>query len=155
MRTLFFALIFVSGGDLSVLLALWFEGEVSITALRAGESVLPSTPSLLINCMPPRTTRKSYRPRASDRTMVGIFVATQLLVASETEGVVTDSNMTLLKKKERQELHNITWAGEAGKSKNLCSLQSRESFFLLTLTTPFIRTRKREKWRLVPKSPVI
>jgi hypothetical protein len=38
--------------------------------------------------MPPRITRKSYRPRASDRTMVGIF-ATALLVASETEGVVT------------------------------------------------------------------
>src|SRR5437016_11043860 len=26
--------------------------------------------SLLINYMPPRITRKSYRPRASDRTMV-------------------------------------------------------------------------------------
>jgi hypothetical protein len=49
-----------------------------------------STPSLLVNHMPPRTTRKSYRLRASpDRTMVGILVATQLLVASETEGVVT------------------------------------------------------------------
>ena len=39
--------------------------------------------------MPPRTTGKSYRLRASDRTMVGILVATLLLVASETEGVVT------------------------------------------------------------------
>ena len=34
-------------------------------------------------------TNQSYRPRASDRTMVGILAATQLLVASETEGVVT------------------------------------------------------------------
>jgi len=32
-----------------------------------------STASLWINHMPPRTTRKSYRPRVSDRTMVGIY----------------------------------------------------------------------------------
>jgi len=32
---------------------------------------VPEAPSLSRNPMPPRTTRKSYRPRVSDRTMVG------------------------------------------------------------------------------------
>src|SRR5215475_2373560 len=35
-----------------------------------GGECAPSTGSLLIYCMPPRITTKSYRPRASDRTMV-------------------------------------------------------------------------------------
>ena len=53
-----------------------------------GGDCASSTNHLLVNYMPPRTTRKSYRPRASDRTMVGIF-CTVLLVASETEDVLT------------------------------------------------------------------
>ena len=46
-----------------------------------GGDCASSTNHLLVNYMPPRTTRKSYRLRASDRTMVGIFIATALLVA--------------------------------------------------------------------------
>ena len=58
--------------------------------------------------------------------MVGILVATLLLVASETEGVVTTATC-ICKKREPQEPLYITWAGEP--STNLCSFQSRESFF--------------------------
>jgi hypothetical protein len=57
--------------------------------------------------------------------MVGIF-ATALLVASETEGVVTTATW-IGEKREPQEPPNITWAGEPGK--NLCSLQSPGRFF--------------------------
>ena len=37
---------------------------------RVRRECAPSTTSLLVNYRPPRITRKSYRPRASDRTMV-------------------------------------------------------------------------------------
>jgi hypothetical protein len=45
-------------------------------------------PSLSINYIPPRTTRKSYRPRTSDRIMVGILQPHCFFV-SEAEDVVT------------------------------------------------------------------
>jgi hypothetical protein len=37
----------------------------------AGRPCVPRAPSLCPHCMPPRITRKSYRPRVSERTMVG------------------------------------------------------------------------------------
>ena len=51
------------GGDPSVLAMLGFEGEYPCHSL--GARVLPSAPSLRVNPMPPRITRKSDRPRAS------------------------------------------------------------------------------------------
>src|SRR5580700_1251142 len=44
--------------------------------------------------MPPRTTRKSHRPRVSDRTMVGT-AQPLCLSASETEGRRYDMTMNL------------------------------------------------------------
>src|ERR1700720_801006 len=44
--------------------------------------------------MPPRTTRKSHRPRVSDRTMVGT-AQPLCLFASEPKGVATPVTMNL------------------------------------------------------------
>jgi len=57
--------------------------------------------------------------------MVGIFIATAPLVASETEDVVDSER--ICEKREPQEPPNITWAGKLGK--NLCSFQSPGKLF--------------------------
>src|ERR1700722_2766027 len=51
------------------------------------------TPSLSRNCMPPRTTRKSHRPRISDRTMVGT-AQPLCLSRPKPKGIVTTSRWT-------------------------------------------------------------
>ena len=51
------------------------------------------TPSLSRNCMPPRTTRKSHRPRVSDRTMVGT-AQPLCLSRPKPKGIVTTSRWT-------------------------------------------------------------
>jgi hypothetical protein len=45
---------------------------------------VPRAPSLTSDPSPPRTTRKSYRPRASNRTMVS-YLITELLVGFRTD----------------------------------------------------------------------
>src|ERR1700757_2714407 len=83
--------------------------------------------------MPPRTTRKSYRPRVSDRTMVGTSPPPRLL-ASEAESIVTIT-MDLQKEKARASQHYVGWRAR----RRPCSFQSQRQCFLLTL--PFIERR--------------
>src|ERR1700739_1993616 len=85
--------------------------------------------------MPPRTTRKSYRPRVSDRTMVGTSPPPRLL-ASEAESIVTIT-MELQKEKARASQHYVGWRAR----RRPCSFQSQRQCFLLTL--PFIERRYR------------
>jgi hypothetical protein len=88
--------------------------------------------SLLINYMPPRITRKSYRPRASDRTMVD-RIRPRSLSCFRIRMRRHDNEMNLQPDKA-PEARNTTWAGEHGE--HLRSFQSPEELFLLTL--PFI-----------------
>src|SRR6516162_6695439 len=91
-----------------------------------------STTHLLVNSMPPRTTRKSYRPRASDRTMVGHFcnrTACRIRNRRRRHG----SNMNLQKKSTpRTSQHYVGW--RAGQKSLLLPVAGE--VFLLTL--PFI-----------------
>ena len=64
---------------------------------------VPRAPSLSRNPMPPRTTRKSDRRKASDRTMVGTTQPV-CLPASGTERCRCDSNMNLCEK----ETHGVS-----------------------------------------------
>src|SRR5580693_9116631 len=84
--------------------------------------------------MPPRTTRKSYRLRASDRTMVGTLQPHCL--SHQKPKASSRQQHDSAKKRKPQEPPNITWAGEPGK--NLCSFQSPGSF---SLDSPLYRTR--------------
>jgi hypothetical protein len=59
--------VIVSGGGPSVLETLWFEGEY---AKRLETKPCLWHPVSVSSLMPPRITRKSPRPRASDRSMV-------------------------------------------------------------------------------------
>jgi hypothetical protein len=81
--------------------------------------------SLLINYMPPRITRKSYRPRASDRTMVDT-IRPRSLSCFRIRMRRHDNEMNLQTDK-RPEARNTTWAGEHGE--HLRSFQSPEKFF--------------------------
>src|ERR1039457_912398 len=89
-------------------------------------------PSLSRNPMPPRTTRKSDRRKASDRTMVGT-AQPLCLSASGTERRRYDSTMNLLKRKNHSvSFHYWGWT-------------ARPFFLRLTavgeafvLTSPFI-----------------
>src|ERR1700739_1974314 len=85
--------------------------------------------------MPPRTTRKSYRPRVSDRTMVGTSPPPRLL-ASEAESIVTIT-MDLQKEKARASQHYVGWRARRRPS----SFQSQRQCFHLTL--PFIERGNR------------
>src|ERR1700720_4559843 len=93
--------------------------------------------SLLINYMPPRITRKSYRPRASDRTMVD-NLQPRSLSCFRIRKRRHDNRMDLRRANTPEPL-NMTWAGE--RSKYFCSFQSSGLFFLLTL--PFIERANR------------
>src|SRR5467141_1048230 len=101
-----------------------------LTAL--GGERASSTVSLLINYMPPRITRKSYRPRASDRTMVD-NVQPRSLSCFRIRKRRHENRMDLRRANTPEPL-NMTWAGE--RSEQLRSFQSPGLFFLLTL--PFI-----------------
>src|SRR5467141_2075468 len=114
----------------SVLPTLWFEGEYP--QARSGGECAPSTASLLINHMPPRTTRKSYRPRVSDRTMVGTL-RPHCLFASETEGRRHANEMNLRNRENHgSSLQHMGWM--AGRISPLPPVEG-EAFFL---TSPFI-----------------
>src|ERR1700726_367278 len=88
--------------------------------------------SLLINYMPPRITRKSYRPRASDRTMVDNLQPRSLSCFRIRKR--RHENRMDLRRANTPEPLNMTWAGD--RSEYFCSFQSPGLFFLLTL--PFI-----------------
>src|SRR5271156_6773850 len=87
--------------------------------------------------MPPRITRKSYRLRASDRTMVGIF-CNRTACRIRNRRRRHDSNMNRRKKRTpRASLHYIGWRAW---QKSLL-LPVAGEIFLLTL--PFIERRYR------------
>src|SRR6266403_2054694 len=82
--------------------------------------------------MPPRTTRKSYRPRVSDRTMVGTL-RPHCLFASETEGRRHANEMNLRNRENHgSSLQHMGWM--AGRISPLPPVEG-EAFFL---TSPFI-----------------
>src|ERR1700735_576116 len=82
--------------------------------------------------MPPRITRKSYRPRASDRTMVGIF-CNRTACRLRNHWRRHDRNMTRRKKRTpRASQHYMGWRD---RQKSLL-LPVAGEIFLLTL--PFI-----------------
>src|SRR6266849_2024135 len=92
--------------------------------------------------MPPRTTRKSYRPRVSDRTMVGILQPL-CLSASETEGRRHDITMNLRKSENHSApLHYMGWTARP------FSLRPPVAGEAFLLTSPFIERayRKSEEW---------
>ena len=120
----------------SVLPTLWFEGEYPLA--RSGGECASSTASLLINHMPPRTTRKSYRPRVSDRTMVG-NLQPHCLSASEVDGRGHANKMNLQK-----------WENHGLLTPSL-GLDARKNFLLppvdgevFPLTSPFIERANRK-----------
>jgi hypothetical protein len=105
-------------------------------------------PSLSRNPMPPRTTRKSDRPRVSDRTMVGTAQPLCLL-ALGTKGHRYDSTMNLRKRKTHGvSLHYLGWT--AGPSHAGLAVDG-EAF---VLTSPFIERDYRNLGiqHLMPKS---
>ena len=99
-----------------------------------GGECASSTTSLLVNYRPPRITTKSYRPRASDRTMVD-NVQPRSLSCFRIRKRRHDNRMDL-RRAHTPEPINMTWVGE--RSEHFCSFQSPEMFFRLTL--PFYRT---------------
>jgi hypothetical protein len=95
------------------------------------------TPSLSINHMPPRTTRKSYRPRVSDRTMVGT-AQPLCLFASGTEGRRHHRAMNLRRRQNHTaSLHYPGWTTRPS------PLRLPVAGELFLLTSPFIERRYR------------
>src|SRR6266436_5205408 len=89
--------------------------------------------------MPPRTTRKSYRPRVSDRTMIGTL-RPHCLFASETEGRRHANEMNLRNRENHgSSLQHMGWM--AGRISPLPPVEG-EAFFL---TSPFIERACRER----------
>src|SRR5215510_10471113 len=99
-----------------------------------GGECASSTASLLVNCMPPRITTKSYRPRASDRTMVDT-IQPRSLSSFRTQKRRHDYRMNRLgTENPRAYQHYVGW-------------KARQIFLLLPvvgdlfpLTFPFYRT---------------
>src|SRR5258708_26526067 len=82
--------------------------------------------------MPPRTTRKSYRPRVSDRTMVDTL-RPRCLFAPETEGRRHANGMNLRNRENRgSSLQHTGWI--SGRISPFPPVEG-EVFFL---TSPFI-----------------
>ena len=119
-----------------------FEGEYQSMS----SALCASAPSHPLHVMPPRITRNSDRPRASDRTMVDTEdTRTRLPMFPDSTGVVTLSRGTLQGWKTNQSksktsranrgAHLQQWAGR--RDKNLLALRSRGAFFL---DIPFYRT---------------
>jgi len=104
---------------------------ISLTIWKKGCASAPSHP---LHAMPPRITRNSDRPRASDRTMVDIV----LLAASctlELDHQQQQRNLTRMGQQAKPLQGNETeWAGSRERTS---ILPSRRSFFL---DIPFYRT---------------
>jgi len=96
-------------------------------------------PSLSRNPMPPRTTRKSNRRKASDRTMVGTAQPV-CLSASRTKRRRSDSTMNLRKRK----IHRVSFHcwGWTARPFSLCLAVAGEAF---VLTSPFIERDSRKR----------
>src|ERR1017187_6163767 len=94
--------------------------------------------SLSRNPMPPRTTRKSDRRKASDRTMVGL-AQPLCLSASRTDRRRYDSTMNLRRKNHSVSLHYWGWTARPF-SRGLTALGE-----LFVLTSPFIERDYRKR----------
>ena len=114
-----------------------FEGEYQSVSW----ATCASAPSHTLHAMPPRITRDSHRPRASDRTMITTQTSASLAQLSNSTGVVvagrgnpkepptTRTNLS----RER------TDSGLDLDTKNPLDLRSRENSFL---DIPFYRTQR-------------
>jgi hypothetical protein len=108
-------------------------------------------PSLSINHMPPRTTRKSYRPRVSDRTMVGI-AQPLCLFASEAEGRRYHITMNDESAEKRKSQRLVALLGLEGKTIPPAPSSRREG---ISLDIPFYRTRLSESGRATPRTRLL
>jgi hypothetical protein len=110
------------------------EPRTVLSHLNSGQSQFGLTPSHPLHVMPPRITRNSHRPRASDRTMVA-SEATSLASRS----LQLDSIVTRAEKHENENKPNLSrevklqWAG----SRETISTPFEAEFFL---DIPFYRT---------------
>src|ERR1700688_2753760 len=89
--------------------------------------------------MPPRTTRKSYRPRVSDRTMVGIYNRSACC-ARKIDACRSDITMNL------QKSENRSVPSQCGLDHKSSSSHRRSIF----LDIPFHRTRLPKTWSTSP-----
>ena len=129
----------MSGGDLSVLLALWFKRECPF--YRYGRRVCFECPSPLINYMPSRTTRKSYRSRVTGRTMVDTINRTAC-PRQKPKASSHRQHESAEKEKIKTTLHRMGWMAE--RTSPLPSVVGE--VFLLDI--PFYRTRLPSMWVL-------
>ena len=105
-----------------------FEGEYQ--SMRSAPCA--SEPSHTLHAMPPRITRNSYRPRASDRTMVdrkAVFACRSF----ELDGSGTIRQGTLREWENKPRLLRETQARVGWISRNKSRLRSRRNFFLESL----------------------
>src|SRR6266568_2604279 len=102
--------------------------------MRSGPVCL-GAPSHPFHVMPPRITRNSHRPRASDRTMVDTLNH-HSLVALQLDGIATDKAEKLMRIKSQDSSQRSLWT-VGWMSKNKPRLRSRQNFFL---DIPFDRT---------------
>jgi hypothetical protein len=113
-----------------------FEGEYQ--SMRSAPCAL--APSHPLHAMPPRITRNSDRPRASDRTMVD-FV---LLAASFTLELCHHPHRKLTRMGPRAKHLQGNETQWAGSRERISVLRSRRSFLL---DIPFYRTHRRKRGR--------
>src|SRR5207302_10690026 len=106
--------------------------EVSVNEI---SPCVPWAPSHPLHVMPPRITRNSHRPRASDRTMVDTLNH-HSLVALQLDGIATDKAEKLMRIKSQDSSQRSLWT-VGWMSKNKPRLRSRQNFFL---DIPFNRT---------------
>src|ERR1700726_2010158 len=97
------------------------------------------TPSVGINYIPPRITRKNYRPRASDRTMVDNVQPRSLSCFRIRKR--RHKNRMDLRRAKTQEPLNMTCAGKQSETTSLLPVAGD----VFTIDFPLYRTRKPEK----------
>ena len=110
----------------------------------APRALAPSHP---LHVMPPRITRNSHRPRASDRSMVASEATSLACLSLQLDSIVIRAEkLTRMDNKPNLSREvKLQWAGS--RDRNLV-LRSRRSFFL---DIPFYRTHRHRGWC---KSPV-
>jgi hypothetical protein len=115
-----------------------FEGEYQ--SMRS--AACASAPSHPLHVMPPRRTRNSHRPRASDRTMVDLEQQSGL-PPSRTRWHRHHPRRKLMSMGNRPSFSReakLQWAGS--REKNLASGRGRTFF----LDIPFDRTHRPRRW---------
>src|SRR6516164_10628267 len=111
---------------------------------------VPSTASLLVNYSPPRITRKSCRPRASDRTMVDTFQPRRLSCFRIRKRRRENRMNQEKTKTPKPSQHDMGWKAQ----RTFSLLPVAGEIFLLTL--PFYRTALPENLsRLSESGPLL